>query len=660
MNVVEPVDAPDTNRPTGPDPSLDADGDLFRKLKDWAKSGIDAMGEWRKDADEAYAFYAGDQWSDGERQAFESDGRVAPIFNLTAINVDAVCGLEVNNRLDVKFLPRSQGDVAVNEMLSSAAMWVRDEAQAEDEESDAFQDAVITGLGMTETRKSDEETITIDRRDPREGFYDPSAKKPNLVDRRFGGRVVMIDTDEAMSLYPGVPVSVLDAKWASLGLNERKSGEELLDYSTEQRGALGDKDWKPKKICLVEIEWFDWQDGRKVMRQAILGKSGVLEQNDLEAWAYNWITGKHDKKNNRWFGIVRGLRDPQKLINKFLATLTHILATNAKGGLLYERGAFTDQRAAERDWANPQKNVEVAEGALVRGAIKAREAPPLPAGAIQLMEFAVGNIRSISGINVELLGTADRDQPASLELQRRQSAVTILASLFDAKRRYHKEQGKTLFALMRTLPPEMLVRVTVDADDPALMPPLPPGMPPEQVIQAREQWKQQVAQQQEAKKREMFVQFGVVSRALSDETLKFDVIVDEAPSSPNQQQEIAAKLGELASRGMQLPPEAQAIIVENIGLPSTVATKLAEALGGNNPQVMELTQALQRTQQEAAQWRAELEGVKMDRSLDGAKIQVDQFKAQTDRLSAETERMRAQNEAAANIIGAAGSVPLAA
>lgn len=211
--------APDVAKPTGPDGDTD---DLFPRLKEWVKSSVEHLGEWRKEAEEAYKFYSGHQWTDDERKLFEGDGRVAPIFNLTAVNVDAVCGLEVNNRQDVKYLPRTQGDVQVNDLLSSAAMWVRDESQSEDEESDAFKDAVITGIGVTETRLSRTgDTINIDRRDPTECFYDKTAKKANLVDRRYGGRIIMMDTDEAEAMFDNKYTYVeLNAKWASLGLKD--------------------------------------------------------------------------------------------------------------------------------------------------------------------------------------------------------------------------------------------------------------------------------------------------------------------------------------------------------------------------------------------------------------------------------------------------------
>ena len=652
IDDIQPDDATkDTVDAIGPDP----DGDLFRRLKGWTKSAIDHLAEWRKEADEAYDFYNGYQWSKDELAVFESDGRPAPVFNLVQINIDAVAGLEVNNRQDVKYLPRTAGDVKVDELLSSAAMWVRDQAKSEREESDAFTDAAITGIGVTETRKNGEDSISIDRRDPRTAFWDKNATKRNLADRRYGGRAVWMDLDEAQEMFPGVLAIELNAKWAALGINDTSDNKEELDYPQHQREGEGiPESGRPKRVCMVEVEWYDFEGGKKVYKQAFLGQTSVLEVNPLEVWAYNFITTKRDEKKKTWYGIVRALKDPQKILNKFLATVIHILASNAKGGLLYERGAFADQRKAEEDWSNPQKNVEVTEGALSAGRIQPRTSPPLPQGAVMLIEFTMQNISRVSGINVELLGSADRDQPASLEMQRRQSAVSTQASLFDSKRFYHEEQGRTLLALMKTLPPETLVRVTVDPFDPQqaqlMLPPQPVTQDPQAIAQWQQQTQQaqqQIAQAEEGKKREMFVALNTVMRALSDESMKFDIIVDEAPSSPNQQQEVLGKLAILSQNGVQLPPQAQAVVIENIGLPSTIADDLAKAVGGNDPEKQQMQQQLQQGAQQLQAVQLENQKLKADKSIEAQKVQIDQMRAQTE-----------QQKTQADILMQTGGVPI--
>jgi len=213
----------------------DPDGSLFRRLKGWTKASIDHLAEWRKEADESYEFYNGYQWSSEELAIFEADGRPAPVFNLVQINIDALAGLEVNNRQNVKYLPRTAGDVQVDELLSSAAMWVRDQARSEREESDAFTDAAIAGIGVTETRKPEPDAIAIDRRDPRTAFWDRNATKRNLADRRYAGRVVWLDLDEAEGMFPDVPHAELNAKWAAYGVADSDPGIEHKDYTNRAR-----------------------------------------------------------------------------------------------------------------------------------------------------------------------------------------------------------------------------------------------------------------------------------------------------------------------------------------------------------------------------------------------------------------------------------------
>src|SRR5436190_990043 len=90
--------------------------------------------------------------ADYEKQELRDMNRPIIVMNRVEPIIDSVSGSEVANRQEVQFIPRQQGAVQVNEVLTSAAKWFRDQCDAEDEESDAFREMVVCGMGWTETR----------------------------------------------------------------------------------------------------------------------------------------------------------------------------------------------------------------------------------------------------------------------------------------------------------------------------------------------------------------------------------------------------------------------------------------------------------------------------------------------------------------------------
>lgn len=584
------------------DSTADDEAFVSSALKRFRESR-DHQAKWRKEAREDYAFVSGDQWSEDDRSALADQLRPVITFNRIEPVIDSVAGLEVGNRQEVRFIPRTEGDEQVNEILTGASQWMRDQADAEDEESDMFRDAVICGMGWTETAleydTDPDGTVTIDRIDPLEMYWDSAAKKRNLADARFLFRVKDIDKDEFKRLFPD-KIDLVSTKSGGDGENE----DIALRVVDPQDGYKPDNDdaapAKKGEYRVIEYQWIERepyhrvadegkikefkpsefeklkertdklgmplkavrQNKAKIMRAFICGKI-LLEKGEApckDHFNYRCVTGKRDRNSNVWYGIVRAMKDPQRWANKWLSQVLHIINSNAKGGLLAEKSAFVNWRKAQEEWAQPDAITMLNDDALKNGRVKEKQALTYPSGLDKLMEFAISSIRDVSGVNVEMLGSREAGQAASLEYQRKQAAFTILASLFDGLRRYRKEQGRVLlYFITNYLSDGRLIRITGD----------------------------QGAQ--------------YVPLAKNPETIKYDVIVDDAPTSPNQKEFVWASLQQLMPVLMKAPVPAQlwAELVKFSPLPSSASSKIADIITQPAPPDPALLAQQQQVEQEA-------------------------------------------------------------
>lgn len=588
------TDAYEAERENG-SPSVLDDEACFLKLKRWFKASKEHSSQWREEADEDYRFAAGQQWTDQEKQALRDQMRPVITFNRIGSVLDSVSGTEVSNRQEVKYYPRTDGDVQVNEVLTAGAKWFRDQCDAEDEESDAFMDVLICGMGWTETRldyEIDEEGApVIDRIDPFEMFWDSTAKKRNLDDARHVFRVREISTDDAIALIPGVDEDDLDAAWARQDTGQGKSDEsreEARFYRPD--GGQGEGQIEGREtVTLVECQWWERESvhlfpdpatgqiaelddesfkvfskrigelgmekpksvtmSRRKYYRAYLGKSLLLkEESPFQGhFSFKCITGKREGVKGTYFGLVRQMKDPQKWANKWLSQTLHIMNANAKSGVMVEDGVAEDMNEFEQNWARPDAVTRLAKGALTgpNGAkIQPKPVAQFPAGFFQMTQYAVQSIRDASGVNMELLGLVDREQAGVLEAQRKKAAMAILATLFDSLRRYRKSQGRLLMQIItRFLSDGRLIRI---------------------------------AGEEGAK---------YVPLLKAQDVEKFDVIVDDAPTSPHQKEMTWLMLQQMLPMVKdQMTPDMWALVLDASPLPSAVNEKFKAAISAGRDQ----------------------------------------------------------------------------
>lgn len=550
----------------------------FDTLKASVTAGWQAAGKWREAAEEEYAFRDGHQWTDAEKADLRDKNRVPIVFNRVQVIIASVSGSEINNRTEVRFIPREIGDAKPNEILTAGAEWFRDEANAEDEESQAFDDSLVCGLGWTETlldyTADTDGAPRVVRVDPLEICWDAHAHRKGLQDATRVARVRQIPLAEARDMFPDAEEEDLHADW----IGGVEDGEKHVDLPGDQyrSGRSGDDAAPRSTVTVVQVQWrervraveyvdpadgqrkempkADWDKLGKVMpvdmvipnrpvtryewRQAFLGKSGILLENQpcKEACTFKAITGNWDRKEKRFYGILRVMMDPQKFANKWLSQTLHIINSNAKGGVMYEMGAVEDARAFEDGWAAADSAVQVNNGALTAGRIQPKPQVQMPGALMNLTQFAIGAIRDTSGVSLELMGMAERQQAGVLEYQRRQASMTTLATYFDSLRFYRKQQGEVIlsFLVNHIAPTGRLVRI---------------------LKQGMEQY---------------------VPLAVDAGTRKFDVIVDDSPAAPNEKERtwsvIQQMMPVLQTAG--LSAEDWADILEYSPLPASFAEKV--------------------------------------------------------------------------------------
>lgn len=542
------------------------DEELVNRIHRDYKTSTTHLKDWFVEAEESMRVTAGDSWPEEDRIHMESLGRTCVSFNRVAPFVDAVVGMEVNNRKEVRYLPREQGDIGVNELLTSAVEWVRDESDAEDEESQAFGDMLTTGYGWIESGvcyldEPDGEGEVL-RRDPFRMRYDPSASKRNLTDAGWMMHIDDMDKDEVRQLWPDAKIedALCHGPWDAdiddlfrqpdqdipgedaylrndgqtfqqakgkirVARYQYTEFEPVIRVATEQGGEqfFSPEQWTEAKneFDALGMRYKQIRQTRRKVRQAFVMGNTLLEKGPApcdDLFSFSPITGKFDPIKGYYYGLVRVFIDPQRWANVLLSTVLDVMKSNSKGGVNVETDAVPSVRKFEETWADPTAVVWFNPGALAKGKVQERGQASFPAGLDRIMNFAIQSFPDVSGINMEVLGLAGREQAGIVETQRKQSGLTILAWAFDSLRRYRKHQGRVMASLITTyLADGRLIRVTGKQGDQQYLPLLRDKL-----------------------------------------NFKYDVIVDEAPTSPNQKertfQVLTELLPSLQAMGIPLPP----------------------------------------------------------------------------------------------------------
>jgi len=360
----------------------------FRRMLDAAERFED---RWRRENEEHYRYYDGDQWSEEEKHTLALRGQPPVVINLVGATIDMVRALEVQQRVDIQVVGREESDDNMATLLTALLKQVFDRAQFDYYLSKAFSDALVGGRGWIkldvkpDTRGKDQ--IIIDYVPWEQVYLDPFSIKPDASDARYIIRVKWVDRDVAKILFPGSE-DVIDSRFDS---NAFEGQEHEAQMNGSDRGLYRYYDYRNQRIKICEC-WYtkpvrkevsvtDEKTGKKVLRDVFdkeVHRCIFSDDIILEGSALNDAANKNplkvdmiplvplvcstDRKGHP-VGMVKNMIGIQDEINKLNSKLIHKFGTRQ---VIAEGSAVQDPEDLRQEMQRPDGLAVLNDGGLAK------------------------------------------------------------------------------------------------------------------------------------------------------------------------------------------------------------------------------------------------------------------------------------------------------
>lgn len=247
----------------------------FKKRKGLSLSGLQRQYDLIKDCT---AFYVGDMMDYRDSVQFTDQAgkrrRAMVQFNRVKPYINAVSGFMVQNRKQAKYLARIGAEPAQSlytDYSNACAEYVRENADAENAESQMAKDMLIGGVGAVETcMVYGDGYAAVDSNgeirwiplDVKSVGWDPASRQQNLIDSRWVFYSKEYDLDEALELFDDSNEEDFDPdtgeQYKSPIKYDRLSG---ANYRTSDA-----YDWASEEANRVKVYFYQWYDIEKFYR----------------------------------------------------------------------------------------------------------------------------------------------------------------------------------------------------------------------------------------------------------------------------------------------------------------------------------------------------------------------------------------------------------
>ena len=401
-------------------------------------------------------------------------------FNFNRIRrlVNMICGHQRRNRKTTMALPIEGSDELTADQFSRILNWVNTSSNFYHTISEAFEGAITTGMNLLSIWMDYREdpingNIKLDNLSYNGFMMDQFFRKHDLSDANFVWTRKYLSKEQTASLMPERRKEIMemqgnrrDDKFTFEPENFNVTNPNLLSYDEywhlDYRSATllvdaqsGEtQEWSGSKENLREfLRQFPQISTQKIQKQTV--KLAVVVQNKvmylgpnpygIDKYPFIPVLGyfEPDVPYFEWKiqGVVRSLRDSQFLYNRRKVIELDILESQINSGMKVMEDSLVDDNDAFMSGQGRALFLKK-DAPLGMDSVQPMQPPQVPPSMMQLSELLSKEINEISGVNEELLGSADDDKAGILSMLRQGAGLTTLQILFDNLDRSQKLLGE--------------------------------------------------------------------------------------------------------------------------------------------------------------------------------------------------------------------------
>jgi hypothetical protein len=549
------------------------------------------------EGEENVRFYKPEQWTEEEKEAHENQGRRPYEINEVHSKINHLVGTQTNTRLDAKAEGRDRQDSSQAEILTALIKWAEHVNNVDVIQTEVFRQSLLRGASAAKVGWEFKDVVygrpIVERVPIYQLYWDINAREITLEDARWMARVIVMDRQAVIDLFPDLKDTIESIPGYSDNLTQTQYG--FRPNHIERIGTLSDLGRKRREMLEViehyeritsyryvvvdDIEGteFAYEDKREAedyyeflisryedggaemyyadlspkvslnvaMRDTIIQSIVVGEQvvsRQLTALPrFPFIVNFCYFEDGDHWAFTSYLKDPQRLVNRSISQWDYQLGKAIQNLITLQMAMFPRGSTYDGVVDQLQKTAPVLS-VLDHRAIQTHPSQGAQPELFKNIDFAIGRMQEYAGGRNSLGLQESAAESGRAVLARSEQAGIGKLPLFDNLRVWRTTLTEMLVWFMKNFMQNQQIIQIIGGDDHIAFEPIDDGV----LETLREQ--------------------------------RYNIIVTEAQDTDSVRVEQFEQLVKMASQ-FQLPPEIiQTLLIELSSLPQSTKDKLIEQM----------------------------------------------------------------------------------